>query len=210
MLPMLSVESMSSLAIPMSGPLDDPGGRDSDLPPRAIGQFVHSAAQLYRLKHLRLYDYWNSVRRPGLPLPARRDIDPIAIPDLLDGIWMTDIVVEDGAMRFRERLVGTALARLFGRDTTGRFFEDVYKGDHLVRQLAIYQAVATQGLPHVSRLRVPMEGREFLIYDRLMLPLAGDHRTPDIILGIHAYEREPGEADIDVGADAAIPNVQVT
>ena len=201
---------MSGVAIPVSGSLDGPDGRDDDLPPQAIGRFVYSADQLYRLKHLRLYAYWNDVRRPGLPLPARRDIDPVAIPDLLEGIWMTDIVVQGGVMRFRERLVGTALARLFGRDTTGRFFEDVYKGDHLLRQLATYRAVATRALPHLSRLRVPIEGREFLVYDRLMLPLAGDHRTPDIILGIHAYEREPGESDIDVGADAAIPDVQFT
>ena len=200
---------MASRAVPGTGPLDDPLALDDGLPPLAIGRFVCSADQLYRSRHVRLYAYWSSVRKPGLPLPARRDIDPIAIPDLLESVWMTDIIADDGVLRFRERLVGTSLARLFGKDTTGQFFEDIYTGDHLLRQLATYRAVATRALPHVSRLRVPIEGREFLVYDRLMLPLASDHRTPDIILGIHAYDREPDEPPIDA-LTTTVPDVQIT
>ena len=134
-------------------PLDGPGILHDDLPPLAIGEFVYSAKQLYRARHMELYAYWQSVRGPGLALPARRDIDPVAIPDLLAGIWMADIVVQGGVMRFRGRLAGTAPARLFGKDTAGRFFEEVYNGDHLLHQQETYKAVATRALPHVSRFR---------------------------------------------------------
>ncbi len=162
----------------------------------AIGRLVHTIDQLTRLKHRQLYAYWDRRRSPDRPLPARADIDPLDIPELLPNVWLTDVVVTDGVTRFRERLVGTALTRLYGKDTTGQMFEEIYAGDHLQRQLATYRAVASSGLPHVSRLRVPLHHREFLIYDRLLLPLARDHRTPDMILGIHAYEAEPGEPDL--------------
>jgi hypothetical protein len=182
-----------------------------DCPPKpAIGRFVRSADQLYRAKHRRLYDYWQTLRPPGRRLPRRQDIDPVEIPTLLPNIWLTDVVMERGVARFRERLVGTALAKLFGKDTTGRFFEEIYAGDHLARQLATYRAVVDRGMPHLARLRVPLNDRDFIVYDRLMLPLASDYTTPDMIIGIHAYEREAGEdpeADPKAGT---IPDVKIS
>jgi hypothetical protein len=187
--------------------------RDPDrLPAPAVGRLVRSADQLYRRKHRRLYDYWQSLRPEGHGLPSRRDIDPLEIPDLLANLWLTDVVSETGTVRFRERLVGTTLARLYGRDTTGKFFEEIYAGEHLARQLATYRAVVEHALPHLARLRVPLADRDFIIYDRLMLPLASDTRTPDMIIGIHAYRREPGEddrADPEAELVPTIPDVQI-
>jgi hypothetical protein len=158
-----------------------------------VGGFVAAPEALYRRRHRALYDYWAERSRAAGCLPARGDIDPGAIPHLLGSIWMTDVVREDGAPRFRERLVGTGVVQLYGFETTGRWFEEIYEGRHLDRQLATYRAIVAAGRPHLSRLGVPHREREFLVYDRLILPLATDGRTPDILLGIHAYKPEPGE-----------------
>lgn len=174
--------------------LDGSAGGDARRPaPDFVGRFVEAAAALYRRRHRELFAYW-SDRRPDLDrLPARRDIDPGAIPRLLGSIWMTDVVREDGEVRFRERLVGTGMVQLYGFETTGRWFEEIYEGRHLDRQLATYRGIVAAGRPHLSRLGVQHPDREFLVYDRLILPLASDGRTPDILLGIHAYRPESGE-----------------
>jgi hypothetical protein len=167
---------------------------DPALPPPAIGRFVEKPAQLYRQAHRALFAYWDS-KRPGPDrLPSRADIDPAEIPALLSRIWMTDVLHTETGLRFRERLVGTGLVELFGRDTTGQDFAQIYREPHLSRQLATYGAVVEHRRPHLSRLRVPKAERSFLIYDRLILPLAAPGDGPvTILLGAHAYHPEPGE-----------------
>jgi hypothetical protein len=166
---------------------EEPAPRD------VVGRFLESPNPLYRRRHRELYDYWQARRPAPNRLPARADIDPSEIPHLLGAVWMTDVVRTERSVRFRERLVGTAMVELYGFETTGRWFEEIYEGRHLARQLATYRAIAAGGRPHLSRLGVPRRDREFLIYDRLILPLAADGRTPDILLGIHAYAPEQGE-----------------
>lgn len=167
--------------------------RPKDLETQAVGRFVRERGALYRTKHLQLYDYWRSVRPSEDRLPSRADVDPLDIPRLLANLWITEVVEENGVARFRERLVGTAMTQIYGRDTTGQWFEEIYTGRHLPRQLATYRAVVRAALPHVSRLEVPIKGREFIVYDRLILPLANDGKTPDMLLGIHAYHAEADE-----------------
>jgi hypothetical protein len=50
-------------------------------------------------------------------MPAREDLDPADIPRLLPHVIMVDKVEN----RIRYRLVGTAIARAFGYDPTGKF-----------------------------------------------------------------------------------------
>ena len=59
--------------------------------------------------------------------------------------------------------------------------------------LATYRAIALAGRPHLSRLCMPEAEGPFLVFDRLILPLAGDGVRTDILLGIHAWEPEAGE-----------------
>jgi hypothetical protein len=69
-----------------------------------------------------LYEYWDS-KRAGRAMPARSDLDPIEIPDLLRHLILLDITHDP--LRFRVRLYGTGVAELRGHDLTGRFlYED--------------------------------------------------------------------------------------
>ncbi|MBI3452392.1 MAG: PAS domain-containing protein [Rhodospirillales bacterium] len=76
-------------------------------------------------KLLDLYDYWASKRR-GRLLPARADLDPLDIPQLLPHLALIDI--EAGTGRTKFRLVGTAIVGwrhdLAHPDPTGRYIDE--------------------------------------------------------------------------------------
>ncbi len=65
--------------------------------------------------HLDLYRYWREKCGKRI-MPARRDIDPAEIPALLP--YVSIIHKVEGKFRFR--LVGSAVARQFGRDLTSK------------------------------------------------------------------------------------------
>jgi hypothetical protein len=158
-----------------------------------IGRFVASGQELYRIPHRILFEYWEARRPDDTRLPGRAAIDPAGLRRILSNVWMTDVVRRNGQVYFCERLVGTALTELFEQETTGKFFEEIYKEPHLSRQLATYRDVVACARPHLSRLRVPKAERDHLVYDRLILPLAADGRQVDVLLGAHAYDAWPGE-----------------
>jgi hypothetical protein len=162
-----------------------------------LGWFVADPAQLYRSKHRQLYAYWDGKRPAAGRLPARRHLDPVELRALLPYLWLLDVGQGRNGATFRTRLSGTATTALYGVEPTGLWFEELYAEPYLSRQLATYRAVVAAARPHLSRLTVPLHGREHCVYDRLILPLATDGATVDMLLGIHAYEAEPGENPAD-------------
>lgn len=158
-----------------------------------VGWFVSDLEQLYRLKHRAAFAYWDSKRPGAGRLPARGSLDPLDIPKLLPVVWLVDVVRQDTGVHFHTRLSGTLTVDLYGRDPTDLWFEDLYDEPHLSRQLATYRSVVAAARPHCTRLRVPLTGREHRVYDRLIMPLADDGETVDMLLGCHAYDQEAGE-----------------
>jgi len=132
--------------------------------------------------HRWMYDYWDGRRRGGL-LPGRGDIDPLDFPRLLPRIALIDVIQEAPAPHFRYRLAGTEITIHAARDPTGKRFDALYEGDYLTTALKTYRDILDAGTPHLSERVFPMfEGREFLRYDRLILPLARDGREIDMLL----------------------------
>jgi hypothetical protein len=64
----------------------------------------------------RLSAYWSGKCRGGR-LPARADIDPVEIPDILPYVVLWDVV--DGGRDFRIRLAGTRFEAAHGRSLRG-------------------------------------------------------------------------------------------
>jgi len=64
--------------------------------------------------HGDLYRYWDAVRR-GDAIPARSDIDPLGMVQLLPFLGL----IERRPEGYFWRLVGTAIVEHFGRDPTG-------------------------------------------------------------------------------------------
>lgn len=124
--------------------------------------------------------YWESIRPDG-GLPGRQHFDPVDIPHLLPAIRMLDVVGDPP--RYRIRLVGTRIVASLGEDHTGRWLDEVYPGfENSSACLGLDTVLRTgklnwrRGNPRV------IEGKEFMVIERIYLPFARDGRSVDMIL----------------------------
>lgn len=146
----------------------------------AVEDLEQIAQQLVHEPHRALFDYWKN--KAAQRLPSRRDIDPLDIPKVLPTITMTDVVREGRRHRFRRRLVGTAVAEKFGRDTTGRWVDELYDDPTLSDLVRSYDWVVEHRQPRLDHCSLPLAERSYATYDRLTLPLAEDGQTVDVLL----------------------------
>ena len=134
----------------------------------------------------RLYEYWLAIRpAPGI-LPGRQHLDPVAIPDLLPWLWMVD--VERRPLRFRYRLVGTEQVQAMARDLTGRYLHEAHPSFLGSASYPAYVAAAERG--EIGYRRGPPTfhiSKDYIGIERLLLPLARDGSTVDILLAITVY-----------------------
>ena len=65
--------------------------------------------------------YWMTLRGSS-QLPRRADLDPLAIPSVLTGIWLITVNPEDDS--FVTRLSGESVNRFFGRSMAGLDLND--------------------------------------------------------------------------------------
>jgi hypothetical protein len=142
----------------------------------------------------RFYDYWQGKRR-GDRLPGRQDIDPLEIPDLLPHISMVDVVGQGDAMRFRFRLVGTANVEIAGREHTGAFIEDIFAPDDAARVRETYREMVATKEPHYWLTTLTVRGNPPVRYARLMVPLASDGETVDMLMGVFRPIDPPARPD---------------
>lgn len=140
--------------------------------------------------------HWQSLRPPmtgeGGRLPARRHFDPVAIQRLMPAAFLAD-VERQPLLRFRCRLIGTKIARLFPKDPTGAYADVIMPGiEGTVLGVALASVVET-GLPnHGGGPVVLIPGKDHLKIERLLLPLADDGRTVDMVLGVVVLTYENG------------------
>lgn len=139
----------------------------------------------------RFYRYWRQIHPPQ-GLPGRCHLDPLAIPDLLPGMWLLD--VQPDPFRLRYRLVGTRIVDAIGREVTGQWVDEAHP--HLVGDPAYferYRTVAETGLPSWRRGKVkawtPDDYREI---ENLAVPLASDGRTVDVITVVTVFHFPDG------------------
>lgn len=151
-------------------------------PPISRGRPIKSGGELSDRILAGVYGYWAGKCRDGR-LPARRDIDPAEIPQLLAHIFLVEVHRSRQRFRFRFRLVGTAVVEWIGRDATGRFMDDPWYGERGKLLCGHYEEVAIDGLAryYIQYASWVPHGRRS--YCKLLLPLAADGRTVDMILG---------------------------
>ena len=138
-------------------------------------------------KIARLYTYWHGIRpAPGL-LPGRQHLMPKDIRPLLRNLWLVDVVGDP--VRFRYRVLGTAIDQLIGTHLNGAWLDEVHgefvrSGSHdeyagLVRGEAEF--LYSKGPPLFS------VNKDFLWLERICVPLAEDGHSVDTILGLTLY-----------------------
>jgi hypothetical protein len=135
----------------------------------------------------RFHDFWNRIRPAPDVLPGRQHIRLERVSDLLPNVSMFDILTENGVVRLRRRLVGTALVDAMGHDPTGWVVDDDSHQDPASPSTMTARAkrVVERKVPHwrlaPPLLKVYSEGGVMLV-ETVLAPLASDGQTPDIIL----------------------------
>jgi len=145
-------------------------------------------AALWRPENAPLRDffaYWQGKRRDGL-LPARADIEPTEIPQLLPNIFLIDVVAGERP-RFRFRLVGTTIVSM-EFEMTNAFLDELVAGVEATPMGRQYLDAAA-GRIYLRRQRLDWRERGHINYDVLLLPLADDGETTNMLFGLAVYHR---------------------
>ena len=146
--------------------------RDADLPPCD----ARIAA---------LHGYWRRIRPAGGRLPGRQHLDPVDIPKLLPWIWMID--VQRAPLRFKYRLMGTEQVRVVGRDHTGAWLDVCYPQWAAGPTYSQFQAAAQGMIAYRRGVPLPHAPKEHLLTERILLPLARDGETVDILVALSVF-----------------------
>lgn len=137
-----------------------------------------------------LYGYWDG-KREGRPMPGRADLDPVEVPKLLPYLILFE--VEADSKRLWVRLAGTEVVRLYGRDYTGSYLDELDFGDQRRAVLADYRACVKNGRPAVAHRKFwNLSGLHYR-FERLILPLSDDGREVNMILAGLDFEEVRGE-----------------
>lgn len=128
-----------------------------------------------------VYRHWQE-RHHGDALPRREDLEPAGIVRRLPNIFLVD-VLED-PVRYRYRLIGTQLVEWSGRDATGSFMDDPLCGQGGGTLVALHDDVVRLRQPVMTVNRPALFHGSTLLFDRLLLPLAGDDDRIAMIMGV--------------------------
>jgi hypothetical protein len=129
----------------------------------------------------RLYDYWRAIAPEGR-LPGRVHFDPLDVPSLLPRISLLE--VHRAPLRYRFRVAGTFLVQFYKFDPTGQWYDEAFAGRPIAGVLERFAIAAEEGVPVWRRgPAVVAPQSEWRTVESLVLPLASDGVTVDMILG---------------------------
>ena len=153
-----------------------------------IGEIDRTA---WHPKLQRLYDYWRS-KCPAEGLPRKSDIDPVEIGPLLHDVFL--VAVERPPLRFRFRLLGSGITSVSRPNVIGRTMDEVYPD---VREKASYRdyVICSEEaeVRHYRGATMFNPDFNFLVTERLLLPVTEGAGTVDFILGAALYEDMTGK-----------------
>jgi hypothetical protein len=137
----------------------------------------------------RVLAHWRSMAPgPGL-LPGRQHLDPVNLPDLLAHLWLVD-VVRGERVRYRFRLIGGEIFDAGAPMRRGMFLDELGERIDQADAHAIFDAVTRDHLPDWRRGQsIITHSRYVASLERIILPLAADGRTVDVLLGATVFYR---------------------
>ena len=142
-------------------------------------------------------DYWLSARG-SRQMPSRRDIDPISIPHLLPNIVLTNVFRDP--LRFRYRLIGTAITAVTGRDATGRWLNEELYGDNLDEMLWTFRTCAESRAPVAVRQKAQFPDRDWVVVEVLLVPMGNTDDVVEVIMScLSAVDKDVKQPSADTG-----------
>lgn len=137
-----------------------------------------------RRLHL-LLDHWLD-RRGGNGVPLRSTIDPSAIVSVLPYIWLCEY---NGAEdRFRMRLAGEEINKLYGKNISSCYFEEIASPSFLPVMMRRYLRIIEQpAILHCAGL-IYFSNSSPVVGERLGLPLRMEDGRITQIIGVSMYD----------------------
>ncbi len=127
-----------------------------------------------------IYRYWLGKCR-GETLPGLQDIKPTEIPKLLRNVYLIDVLEDD--RNFRYRLVGTRIVDDMSIESTGQLVSEFLEEHESLEVMEHYFQIVTTRRPCISSDTMAHYGRDHVLYERLLCPLASDGMKVDTIFG---------------------------
>ena len=149
-------------------------------PGLSIDDFGHVRERPLR----RLIVHWLAVRGHR-SMPARTDIDPIDVPWALSRLWLCDY--EPAVDKFRYRIAGEDINRVFGYNLARHYLDDVVAADKREAIREKYQRIRTGPCIMHDIGQVYLSDDRPAIGERIVLPLASMGTAVDAIVGATIY-----------------------
>lgn len=170
-------------------PAQDSRRRDGDKP------FVSDPGLNFWSPRPRAFaETWQARIPPGLTIPSRQAFAPETLVEYLP--YLLIVEMDETHQRYRNRLIGTEVVARAGRDTTGKWFDEIYSeatqyGHHRAHQwvlqhrqpLRVYGTMAyvDRGYMAVESVVVPMSVSRPDDIEQFMICVAyGDPQKDDI------------------------------
>jgi hypothetical protein len=131
----------------------------------------------------RLYRYWCD-KRGARSMPARADIDPLELRELMGSLFLIDVKREPP--RFRYRLAGGRIVEMVGNELTGRSIDEYKYGGARLPLREQCGDVVDNLRPAFMVMLVGRMGKR-MICRHLVLPLSSNGQAVDMLLGGAIY-----------------------
>lgn len=136
-------------------------------------------------------DLWDR-KRGDRRMPSRADIDPpFDLREHLGSICL--IEVHHTPLRMRYRLIGTEIVQTMGRDSTGKWYHEIYSPQLLAQINESFEWLVRERRPLRSYGRAFYSDKRFYDYEIANLPLSSDGDTVDMVLGKLVFRFGSGE-----------------
>ena len=152
-----------------------------------LGVYANLNITSRRLK--RLYGDWENRRR-GREFPSRADFTPDDLQYILGNLSLLDVAYDP--LRFHYRIHGTNLSQRMGKDMTNKSIDEIPAPKHaeqvreqLTGVIERRAPAAFSSLSEYPAVYVPRD------VELLVLPLAADGTTIDMIMYAVVWGREP-------------------
>ncbi|MGE5766746.1 MAG: PAS domain-containing protein [Bacteroidota bacterium] len=149
--------------------------------------------------HLRMLLEHYLEARGERRMPARHDIDPLRLGPVLPIIWISDY--EPAAGTFRYRLAGEKVAELWGAPVAGRLLSEFSPPERFAATNETHLKVLREEAALIACGAVFRCSGRVGLGERLILPLASDGVTADVLIG--ATHREP-TIDVELAATSEL------